>query len=355
MAGNRQQTDLKLHSERERTDEELLERSSALGEDADAVIRRARERASAVLGLARRREDVTVAQSSAGAEVTAAIAAERARADEALLAEYSAADAAVGDERARRLRALIQLLAVERDETDAALAGERALADRAVAARDDVLVGVTHGLRAHLSTLLMSASSIIVMRSSDLEVVGIANTMMRAAAQMEHLVADLLDVARMESGPMQIRSAPADLISLVRDAIELNRAAAQARSVELALDASLPSFDLPLDAARITRVLMNVLNNAIKFTPVGGRVTVGVQRAGQDVEIAIADTGPGIPPDQLDFIFERFRRADAAAKRPGYGLGLYIARAIVTAHKGRIWAENNGEHGATFRIRLPAS
>ena len=352
---DRKHTDVKLQFERHRTDEELLERSNALGEDADDVIRRARERAATVLALARRREDESLARSSSGSEVTTTVATERAQADEALLLEYETADAAVGDERARRLRALIQLLATERDETDHALAVERRAADQIVAVRDDVLAGVTHDLRAHLSTVLLSASSLIMMRSRDHELVALGNTMLRAAAQMENLVADLLDVARMEAGGMEILPTRADLVPLVRNAIELNWQAAQARSIDLAFDATTPSIELQLDPARITRVLMNVLGNAIKFTPEGGRVTVGVEQAAGEVEIAVADTGPGIPPNQLDSIFERFRRAATGENRPGYGLGLYIARAIVNAHGGRIWAENNGQQGATFRIRLPAS
>ena len=359
MAGGRHpddksgETDAKLHVERERANDELLERSSRLGEDADDVIRSARERARAILAIARRREDQSLAASSAGSDVTTAVASERAQADEALEHEHVTADAALSDERACRLRALLQLLATERYETDHALAVERKAFGRLLSVRDDVLAGVGHDLRGHLTMLMLNAS-VITLRSGERDIVTLANGILRATAQMEGLLADLLDAATMESGALVILPAPTDIVSVVRTAIELSGPAAEASSVELAFDAP-PPIELQLDAPRLTRVLMNLLGNAIKFTPEGSRVTVSVKRVGREVEVMVADTGPGIPADQLETIFQKFRRTETASRKAGYGLGLYIARAIVVAHGGRIWAENNAHEGATFLFRLPAA
>ena len=343
------ETDTKLHVERERSNDELLERSTALGEDADGVIRKARERAAAVLELARHREDALSSTSGVSPE----LARERSYADEALELEHRLADAALGDERSRRLRALIQLLATERDATDQALSSERRAYLETLSARDDVLAGMQHDTRGVLSILMLNAS-LITTRSSDPEIIAMANGMLRATAQMDSLLADLLDVTTMESGKLVVRTEQADLVSVVRNAFELNTLAARTHSIDLRLDAPRTPVVVPLDERRMMRVLMNLLANAIKFVPDNGHVTISVKRLGREVEVAVADTGPGVPPGDLESIFDRFQRTDLANRKPGYGLGLYIARGIVAAHGGRIWAVNNPSGGATFAFRLPA-
>jgi signal transduction histidine kinase len=306
-----------------------------------------------VLELARLREDRSLARSP-DSEASAANARERERADATLALEHARTDAALGDERALRLAALIQLLASERDETDHALATERLTTDRMLAVRDDVLAGVSHDIRGQLNMLLLDGSCIVAMRPDDHEVVRLADRMLRSAAQMDNLLADLLDVASMDSGRLQIQPALADLVPLVRTAVELFEPAASGRSVHIAFAPQASSIAAPVDARRITRVVMNLLGNAIKFTPEHGEVTLSIRRVAAEVEIAVADTGPGIPPDELESIFERFQRAGTASRKAGYGLGLYIACTIVNAHGGRIWAENNADRGATFRLRVPA-
>ena len=353
--GNREQTDSKLDAERTQTNQELLERSNALGEDADNVIGRARERAKAVLELARQRADRSIAVSAAGPDAVAALASERARADEALDHEHAVADVTRGDERAQRLHALLQLLAFEREATDVALAGERRAADHMLAMRDDVLTGVAHDVRGHLNILLLNTSSIIVMRSSDRDVVLLADAMMRSVAHMNNLLADLLDAATMDSGLLRIQPTRTDVVSLVRTAVKLNAPVAEARAIVLTIEAPVEPVELDVDPPRITRVVMNLLSNALKFMPGGGRITVSVTPGPGEVGLAVSDTGPGIPPDQLEAIFDRFRQTDAASRSPGHGLGLHIARAIVNAHGGRIWAENNAHEGATFRVQLPVA
>jgi signal transduction histidine kinase len=108
---------------------------------------------------------------------------------------------------------------------------------------------------------------------------------------------------------------------------------------------------LEADPERIFRVLSNLLGNAIKFTPEGGKITVRAERHDNDLSIAVADTGPGIPADHLPHIFERYWKA-AAASKPGSGLGLYIASGIIEAHRGKIWAESSAG-GARFTFTLP--
>lgn len=344
-SGETDETDAKLDAERERADEELLERSTALGEDADAVLRRARERARTVLELARVREDRAIPPSGSDRSERA-----RAQADMALQREHSSADAALDVERARRLRAVMHVLATERGDTDHALAAERDAFAKMLSARDDILAGVGHDIRGHLSILMLNGSS-IALRSNDPKIIALADAMLRSTAQMDFLLADLLHAATLGTGELVIHPQPTDIVSLVLGAVELNDLAAKARSIQLAFDTSIPSAELHLDGPRITRVVMNLLSNAIKFSPDGGRVVVSVKPQASEVEVSVADTGPGIPAEQLEAIFRRFWKSDTS--KAGYGLGLYIAQAIVDAHRGRIWAQNNEHQGATFSFRIP--
>jgi signal transduction histidine kinase len=129
------------------------------------------------------------------------------------------------------------------------------------------------------------------------------------------------------------------------------RAAQQAIAWTVRIEPDLP--DIEGDAGRLEQVLSNVVGNAIKFTPPGGRIDLACRAAGDGVELAVTDTGPGIPPDHLDKLFDRFWKADPAS-RQGAGLGLAIARGIVEAHDGRITAESRLGHGTTIRVQLPA-
>ena len=349
----RESTDAKLETERRRTDDEVHDRSAALREDADEVIKRARARAHAVLTIARGRQDRLLAREDVSNDAKATVATEREVEDATLKAEQATADAALDEEREKRRRAIVELFASERAETDSMLALERAIADRAVAARDDMLGIVSHDLRARLHVLLLKAAMIIEEHPQDQRLVRDADVMQRAAAQMSKLIDDLLDVASMEGGRVYVERVRTDLAAVVAGEVETQRAAAEARSVELSLQASEQSLIADVDPARMSRVLMNLLTNAIKFTPAGGRITVGVSRYGDEAEISVRDTGPGIAADQLDSVFERFRQIGSETRRSGYGLCLYIARAIVAAHEGRIWAESTEGEGSTFRVRLP--
>lgn len=349
---SRNVTDTKLRFERTRADEELLERSTALAETADDVIRRARHRARLVLDLARQREDRELDAANADREVKDQIARARDIADNAVETEYAEADAALLDENSQRRRAIMQLFALEREETDQTLASERFAADHRLAYRDELLGVVSHDLRSHLSALLMRTAVIAETRAHDAELLVHVDTMQRAIAHMDKLVSDLLDMATLELGRLRIERTAMDLVSIVADEVRVHFPAAKAHSIHLALDAPRTPIMVQIDPTRMSRVLMNVLTNALKFTPEGGRIEVSVEHDGNDACISVKDTGPGIPADKLEAIFERFSRAGTLAH--GHGLGLYIARAIINAHGGRIWVESKQGEGSTFRIRLPA-
>lgn len=344
-------TDQTLRAERDRADDEVLERATALGETAEDVIRIARERAASVLALARSREDKKLDAADLPDQMRTQIVDERQTADDVLAGEYSDADAEILDELSQRRRAIIQLLALERGHTDRTLAMERLTADRLVTKRDDLLGAVSHDLRNHLSALLVSASVIILSHPQDKQLIETVRAMQTAMASMDTLVGSFLDLALIEAGPSRVQRAPADLAAIVTQEVNLHRPIAETRSLRLTFDAPASALSVNVDAQAISRVVLNVLANAIKYTPPHGSIHVRVDRESNEAAISISDTGPGIATDRLESIFERFKRLETNER--GYGLGLYIARAVVNAHGGRIWAESTLGSGTTFQIRLP--
>ena len=168
------------------------------------------------------------------------------------------------------------------------------------------------------------------------------------------LVDELLDLARLESGRLTLRLKPLDPAELARRGAERLRPQIERARLDLVLDAP---EDLPrvlADGPRVEQVLLNLIHNAIKFTPVGGTITVAVD-TGDDAKVrfAVRDTGVGVEPDALPRLFERFYKADKARRSDGTGLGLAIAKHIVQAHGGIIWAENRPGGGAVFGFTLP--
>lgn len=344
----RQRTDEALHEERTRTDQEMTARAAAAGGTADEVIRVARERAQEVLDNARVR-------SEHDAPISPEQALARSREDELLATEYAAADRALDDERLRRQLAIRQLLAVERLATDEMLTRERASVDARSVDRA-VLDLLVHDLRSMLSTVSLNAATIVIAADKGEPVrllVDLASNIQRAVAQVDILLGDLQELAAIESGRARVLRAETELVDLVRTAVDIHHAAAEANGVTLAVALPAPPLVVSIDAPRVMRVLINVIANALKFTPRGGSVTVEATRLAGAIEIAIADTGPGIPAELRESIFDRFCQGVDAHGR-GLGLGLYIARTIVEAHGGRIWVDGDSRRGATFRIHLPA-
>jgi PAS domain S-box-containing protein len=231
----------------------------------------------------------------------------------------------------------------------AALAVEHARlfhdAQQATQARDQVLAIVAHDLRNPLSTVLMAAQLLLETPTEETDRKHL-DIIRRSADRMNRLVQDLLEVTRIESGRLTVDARSEDVGPVVDEALAMLRPLAAARSIllESASDERIPP--VLLDSARILQLMSNLIGNAIKFTPVGGSVSIRCERAGHEVRFGISDTGPGIPADELPHIFRRFWQASSKDRR-GIGLGLSIAEGIVEAHGGRIWVESRQGLGSS--------
>jgi signal transduction histidine kinase len=267
----------------------------------------------------------------------------------------------------------------EFDEFDTELAGEFArraalaldnarlydASRRASLARDEVLSVVSHDLRNPLSGISMCASVLLDPEPAPPESVRSMAEVIRESAQwMGRIIQDLLDVSRIESGRLPLERGPVSVAAVLEAIEELMRLQVDNAGVELVVEhaGELPPLDA--DRERVLQVLLNLLGNAVKFTPTGGRITVdaalvagpGVQGRGGPpgsmVRFRVRDTGVGIAESHLSHVFDRFWQVHVTG-RAGAGLGLAIAKGIVEAHGGAIWAESTLGEGTTFSFTIP--
>lgn len=230
----------------------------------------------------------------------------------------------------------------------------RARAERAKKLRDEVLAIVAHDLRNPLHTILASSSAMLEIPLSEAERTRQLEVIRRSARTMNVLISDLLDVASIELGNLAIRHEEVAVGEMLEHTLETFDQRAQSRGITLERDlaATLPSLDG--DRSRLVQVVSNLLANALKFTPEGGRIRLRAVPVAGGVEIAIENTGAGIAPEHLPHVFDRFWRADRGA-HAGAGLGLAIAKGIVETHGGRIWAESTPGETTTFHFSVPAT
>lgn len=348
-SSEREQTDESLRLERERADGAIDEELADINRTADQVIARARQQADEVLAAARAKMDESPTPAS-GAQAAEGVDQARGVEDRDLREERADADEKVRDEREEH----VEMLRVEREETDRDLVRERARADAALATRDDFLAIVSHDLRGLLNTIVLQATLIAreVEEEDHIESVAkLADRIQLASGRMNRLIGDLVDVASIEAGALAVTLEVTDPTEVLMEAASTFEAHADSRGVALVVEIDSPLPPATLDAARILQVLGNLLENALKFTPAGGRVVLRAEHAGSDIHVKVSDTGSGIAADRLEAVFERFVQAGGIDRR-GVGLGLYISRCIVHGHDGRIWAESTPGEGSTVHFTL---
>jgi PAS domain S-box-containing protein len=241
----------------------------------------------------------------------------------------------------------------------AALAMENARlyddARRATRARDDMLAVVSHDLRNPIHSVFMSSSFLLdLLPAEGMEVERTqAAVIKRAAERGNRLIQDLLDITHIESGRLSLVLEDHRAASLAREAVEQAGFAAANQGIALVRGEMDDTARVCVDHDRILQALGNLIGNALKFTPSGGRVTIAVRRDGDDVLVSVADTGPGVDAAQLPRLFDRYWQANRRDKR-GVGLGLSIVKGIMEAHGGEVRVDSHAGVGTTFTLVLPA-
>jgi signal transduction histidine kinase len=240
------------------------------------------------------------------------------------------------------------LLARER-EARAAAEEARATAERAVRVRDEVLGMVSHDLRSPLTAIEMSANALLD-GSGELPV--LASAIVRSSEWALRIIRDLLDVTAIEAGGLAIHPEPMTVQAILEMISSMFASPAAVAGVTLTVRRVGPPLWVDADVDRVVQAVGNLVGNAIKFTPRGGSVALTVRRVEQTVLFRVEDTGPGIPPEHVPRLFDRFWQAHESG-RSGAGLGLVIAQAIAVGHGGRIEVESRVGSGSAFTFVLP--
>lgn len=347
----RKATDESLRAERKITDAALGKQVTATEVSADALVARERQQADAALTSSRARRDHQDSSRGQSARAGSSIQQERRREDVALQEQRDQNDEVLRDERAQQSKRFDH----ERQATDKDLLTERADADADLATREDLMGIVAHDLRGMLSSVLGFAALIAQeepVGDSGPRIRSHALRIQRSGARMSRLVNDLVDIASIEAGKLSVTPEVNDPSKVILEAIDSFQTQAQASAVTLQAGPLTSAPPASFDAARILQVLGNLIGNALKFTPRGGRVEVQVEQRDTLLHFSVQDTGMGIPPDKVEGVFARFAQLSGTDHR-GSGLGLYIAQCIIEAHGGRIWAESQVGQGSTFCFDLP--
>jgi signal transduction histidine kinase len=237
------------------------------------------------------------------------------------------------------------------EQENVRLVGE---AHEALRAREDLLAIVSHDLRNPLGVVL--ASTALLLKSNlppdkQERARRQVEAIQRAGNRMNRLIRDLLDFASIQAGRLSVSKHPQDVAAMVNEVLEVTEPLAATKSHRLVADVA-PELAVRCDHDRVIQLFSNLVGNAVKFTPDGGTITVRAAPEGGILRFSVTDTGPGISADELPHVFDRYYQAQRR-NRDGIGLGLSIARGIVEAHGGRIWADDAPGGGARITFRLP--
>jgi PAS domain S-box-containing protein len=249
-------------------------------------------------------------------------------------------------------------LQLDREESLRAERAAREDAERLGRLKDEFLATLSHELRTPLNAILGWATLLRNMPSGTPDHTRGVETIERNARVQAQIIADLLDMSRIISGKVQLDVQPVDLHELITTAIETIRPSAEAKQLRLGTTLDARAGRVRGDPNRLQQVMWNLFTNAVKFTPPGGRIGVVLERVNSHIEISVEDSGVGIKPEFLAFVFDRFRQADASTTRRqgGLGIGLSIVKHLMELHGGSVRVKSPGEGlGSTFIVALPIS
>jgi PAS domain S-box-containing protein len=232
----------------------------------------------------------------------------------------------------------------------------RTQAEEATRLKDEFLANLSHELRTPMNAIIGWTHLLHSGRLEDSQRQRALESIDRGARSQAKLIEDLLDVSRIVSGKLNLSMQPVDLGAVVEAAVESQRPAAQTKGLKINVRATAPDLTVLGDVGRLQQVFLNILTNAVKFTSTGGQIDVALTRTATDAHVSIADTGEGIAPEFLPYVFDRFRQADGTSTRThmGLGLGLAIVRHVIELHGGTARAASEGQDkGATFTVSIP--
>jgi signal transduction histidine kinase len=221
--------------------------------------------------------------------------------------------------------------------------------------KSDFLATMSHELRTPLNAIIGFSEVLHEQMFGELNERQLAyvNDVLAAGRHLLELINDVLDLAKIEAGRMELTLSDVAIPDLLRSAVSMHSERADRAGVTLGLTTDPAEIRIAADERRVRQIVFNLLSNAVKFTPADGRVDVSARLDGDHVEIDVADTGPGIAAGDLEKIFEEFEQAGDGKKEEGTGLGLPLSRKLVELHGGRLWAESRPGHGSTFHFTLP--
>jgi two-component system sensor histidine kinase/response regulator len=216
--------------------------------------------------------------------------------------------------------------------------------------RADFTNMIVHDLRAPVHSILGLAELLRESLDGDAQALRLLELLEKSARKIERLTIDYLDFSRIETGQLKLNTRPTDLVPLAAAVVEQFRPVGRSKELRFVLDAPADPLVLDVDAERLDQVFANLLQNAVKFSPVGGTITLVLRPVPAGARILVEDEGPGLPEDERQAIFEKYVQRDA--RHGGVGLGLYVCKAVITAHGGTIRAENRPGGGARFILDL---
>lgn len=371
----RNQTDESLGAERDKTNRSLSQARAETENETNLVVNQDRVEADQAIKTARIEVDAENENKSESAEESR-LNEERARSDKAIEMERMKVDEALEKERESKTALANRLLERERKLTDKNLSSERAKTDSEVlrsskllrheieehsktkvslTTRDEFMAIVSHDLRNPIGAAYSCAQMLLedpAYSQMDPEIKHWIEFIQRNVDTSLRMISDLLDMERIAGGKLRLELDKCGLGKIVRQCVESFAHKASAKSILLKTLPIVGTDEIVCDDDRILQALSNLVGNAVKFVPEGGTVTVSAIVDGGEVQISVADTGPGIREEMLSTIFERFSQLGSNDRR-GLGLGLYISKMLVEAHGGRIWVDSKIGEGSTFHFAIP--
>jgi signal transduction histidine kinase len=222
--------------------------------------------------------------------------------------------------------------------------------------KSDFLATMSHELRTPLNAIIGFSEVLHEQMFGELNERQLAyvEDVLLAGKHLLSLINDILDLSKIEAGKLELELSQVALADVLRSAVSMLAERARSGGIELNLVAEPNGITIVADERRMRQIVFNLLSNAVKFTPADGRVDISARREDGHVEIAVADTGPGIAPEDLETIFQEFEQTSDGKKAEGTGLGLPLSRKLVELHGGRLWVESTPGQGSTFRFTVPA-